>query len=279
MILSRVPKITIAVILFLSLQSAFGQDSTKKWQPLVGLTFTTLPAATVSGHDTIYKSSLSVSPFIELRNKKSGFGFSYSPSFVLGGIDPGIYVHTVTIGIEQYEKPKFDLVADYMHYFFTNNQSSPVSILNNEVYTYLCYKKGLLQPSFSADLGFAISSGKKSSSFLYDAAFSAGVGHAFEWELSNFTIDAKPSLLLNAGTDNYFSFMKGSHYISRQKNFKKYLKNSSGFNLTVNNIELNLESSLEKGPWSIRPSFSIFIPVSGVTGIDGYGQLSISYKF
>jgi hypothetical protein len=272
-------KIILISILSLFSLCSFAQDSTKKWQVSAELAFSSFPTVSVSGTDTIYKSVLSVSPGLTIRNKKNGLGIYYSPSIVLGGSQPGIFLHTLAAGIEQYDKKRFDIVADYIHYFFTSNESSPVSLLNNEVYFYLCYKKPWLQPSFSADFAFNVTTGKKSS-FLYDAALSAGAGHMFEWEQNNFTFNVKPSLKLNAATDNYYSFMRGTKYITHGNSYKKYLKKSSSFNLSVNNVELGIESSLEKGAFTVRPAFSLYLPVSsGTSGIDGYWQLTFEYKF
>lgn len=273
-------RVILTSILFLLQLYSFAQDSTKRWRLSVELEVSSLPAATVSGTDTTYKSVLSLSPALTLRNNKNGLGISYSPSIISGGSQPGIYLHIITAGIEQYDRKKFDIVANYIHYFFTNNESSPASPLTNEVYTYLCIKKPFLQPSFSADFAFNVTSGRKSS-FIYDAAFSAGLGHPFKWEKNDFAFNVKPSLKLNAGTDNYYSFMQGAKYITHGKSFKKYLKKAtSGFNLSVNNIELNMESSVEKGAFAMHPAFSLYLPTgSGVYGIDGYWQIVFAYNF
>ena len=111
-----------------------------------------------------------------------------------------------------------------------------------------------------------------------------------------------PSVLLNAGTNEYFSFLKLSKYISHSNNYKSIVKNPHASNkgrgnsgrstttttstststpsqtISVNNIEVNLESTVEHGSISVRPAASIYVPVSS-SKLSGYWELNFSYYF
>lgn len=287
--------ITTSCLLFVLY--TIGQDSTKKWQPSAGLHFTSVPTIKTSGGDTIFQSALSIAPFVSLRSR-GGFGFVYSPAFVAGGAGKGIYLHVITIGCEQYDKKNFDFVADFTHFFFTGNASVPYTPINNEIILEGNYKKSWLRPRLSAGVGFGTNNSSPASS-AYDIELSAGINHSFDWDLNNTSISFSPSLLVNAGTNEYFSFLSLSKYISHSSKFNKVIKNSHARNnrnsssgsqtistttkqsIAVTNIEANIESSLELGSFSIRPAGSLFIPVSSASAgsLEGYWEISINYNF
>src|SRR5258708_5656448 len=151
-------------------------------------------------------------------------------------------------------------------------------------------------PKLSAGFGFGTNKQASSSANVYDIEFSAGISHSFDWEFNDFSFGISPSVLVNAGTNEYFSFLSLSKYISHSNRFNKYLKKphikKNGTNsipqitkttqsFSITNTEVNAESSIEYGSFSIRPSISFFLPVSSTTsqGIDKYWEVTISYSF
>jgi len=288
-------KLFIALLFLVFASYCIAQDSTKKWQPSIGINFTSVPTIHTSGTDTSFQNALSIAPLFGIRSH-GGFGVVYSPVFVAGGPNPGIFMHIITIGLEQYSKENFDLVADYSHFFFTNNSSIPTTPINNEVILAATFKKLWIRPKLSAGLGFGTNNEVSPSTQAYDIELAAGISHSFEWELNNFSFNVSPSVLVNAGTNEYFSFLSLTKYISHSNNFNKYIKNpharsgrgnsipqttTTTQTISVNNIELNLESYIDNGTFSIRPAASLFVPVSSTTNsvVDGYWELTIAYHF
>lgn len=277
-----------------------GQDGSKKWQPSVELNFSSVPVFHVSGTDTSLQNAISFAPYFDVRSP-GGFGISYSPYFVTGGSHPGIFMHLVTIGLEQYGKKDYELIADYNHFFFTDNPGIPTTPITNEIILGATYKKLWLSPKFSAGIGFGTNKETSPSTSAYDIELAGGVSHYFDWKGGNdFSFNVTPSILLNAGTNEYFSFLKLSKYISHSNNYKNIVKNPHASNkgrgnsgrtttttstsgttsqtISVNNIEINLESTVEHGSFSIRPAASLYLPVSS-SALGGYWELNLSYYF
>ncbi|MDE3212903.1 MAG: hypothetical protein KGM98_06685 [Bacteroidota bacterium] len=273
------------------MSTSYAQDSTSNWSPSLQLDFTSVPTQSISGTDTSYQNSLSVAPVFDYRSS-GGFGISYSPVWVTGGSHPGIFMHQVTVGLEQYNNSKWILVADYIHYFFTGNPSIPSSPLTNEVVGEIATKQYGVNPQLSAGIGFGrVGSG----STPYDVEASAGISHTFKWKVSKGDITLIPALLADGGTSRYFSFLRLTKSISHAKSFARLLKNvrarnnkrNSGSTTTRNSqkfyltdFEINSELTWETGSWSFRPSGSLFIPASAVSGgVSGYWEFNISYYF
>lgn len=288
-------KLFIIIVLIIYACGSKAQDTINKWNYSIGLTFTAVPVVQISGSDTTFQNSLSVAPAFSIRNH-SGIGISYSPAFVTGGPNSGIYMHKITAGFTQYDKKKFDIVAEYSHFFFTNNTAIPFTPISNEVELGATYKKSVIRPKLYTDIGFGTDKSISSSTTAYDIAITAGLSHSFDWESGSVNLNATPSLMLNAGTNSYFSFLGISKYISHSKKFNTVIKNShaknnggSGNNqttstgtksqLSINYLEFNLESSLETGSFSLRPAGSLFFPTSSGMPIDGYWELTLSYEF
>ncbi len=292
-----------SLLVLVSVFNGYTQDSTRKWQPTLEINLTTVPTIHVSGIDTGFQNSLSVAPSFSIRNQ-NGFGIAYAPEFLINGSAPKLYMHMLTAGIEQYNKPNYNLVADYMHYFFTNS-SLPFTPITNEVFSSFTYKKSWIRPVLAAGVGFG-SNDSASSSGEYDIGVAAGIGHAFEWNTASTSCTVIPSILVNAGTNQYFSLMTASKYISHSRNFTKFLKNkntsykrstgkgrsnttstgttasaTSKEHFSLSNIELNTEVELEAGSVSFRPVGSIYIPVGSAAGSGtfGYWQLVVAYNF
>ena len=109
-------------------------------------------------------------------------------------------------------------------------------------------------------------------------------------------------MILNAGTNDYFSLLSFSKYIGHGKKSISYIKNgkakavgrnngngnantststvtNSAFSLS--NIETKLEASVEVGSLEIRPTASLFFPVGRFsdTGVYGFWEITATYSF
>ncbi|MFI5186428.1 MAG: hypothetical protein ACHQF0_06875 [Chitinophagales bacterium] len=264
----------------------YAQDSTKSGAISISLNFSEVPVVNISGIDTGYQNALSVSPVIGIRSK-GGWGISYSPSLVTSGNKSGIYMHSISAGYEQYGEKSFDLAFNYAHHIFTNKTNVPYTPLNNEVYFSISYSKAWVKPVFSTSIGFGNDSGNISA---HDIAIAGGISHDFSWEDKGIfsLIEVTPSVLLNAATNGYFSFLQVSNYISHSNKFIKYVKKggkrkgtNTNTSLELSNFEFNLETNFEMGSFSIHPSGSIVLPVSSGTdnSMYGYGEVSLQYHF
>jgi len=277
------------------------QDSRKKWDASAELNFSTVPSIHFSGSDTTSKNALFIAPSFSIRSE-GGLGIIYSPYFITSGSRPGIFMHQVTVGLEQYGKKNYVLVADYSHFFFTGNNSIPTTPITNEIILSGTYKKLWLSPRFSTGIGFGTNKETSNPTSAYDIELAGGITHYFDWKNENdFSFNVTPSVLLNAGTNEYFSFLKLSKYISASNNYKNFIKNPHATNkgrgnagrtatttttsptpvaqtISINNIEVNLESTIEHGSFSIRPAASVYLPLSS-TEISGYWELNLSYYF
>ncbi len=293
----------LSILLICSI-SSFTQDSTHKWAFSVNMGFEPVPVYSITGTDTSFVNSLSIAPGFSIRNA-NGIGLTYSPKFVTGGASPGIYMHALTFGIEQYDKEVFNYTFNYSHYFFTNTTGIPYSPISNEIAGSISYKKPWLKPSFSAGIGFGNNTETTPSSSVYDIAASVGLSHAFSWDTKPVSFSLSPSLVLNGGTNQYFSLLSVSKYVGRNKNFTKIIKNSkaaaaaarsanrragtstsstttvSNESFDLNNIELGLESSIEIGSFSLRPSINLYLPIgsSAGSGMSAYWGVSLGYSF
>jgi hypothetical protein len=239
----------------------------------------------ISGADTSYQNALSVSPVIDFRTSQ-GWGINYTPSIVTSGQRSGIYKHSFSLGYEQYGRKNHDLVFDYTHNFFTNKTSVPYSPLSNELFFLFASSASWVRPVIAAGAGFGKDNNNQSA---FDIGLTGGISHAIKWtaadESSSFELT--PAVLLNAGTNAYFSFLRVSKYIGRSHRYIKIVKkrgkstsiSSSSFELS--NIELNLDSAIEFGGFSLRPGGSVFIPLAAGTGnsLFGYGELALQYSF
>jgi len=262
---------------------AIAQDSTISKSCSVALRFSGVPIEKIGEGDTTYQSGLSISPIIDLRTRK-GWGITYSPAILLGGDQPGLYLHTLSAGYEKYGGKVFDLAFNYSRYVFTHNTNIPYSPINNELFLEFAFKKGWLQPVFATSIGFGKDSASK---FTHEVALVTGVRHdfAFDVERTFSSIEVTPSVLLNAGTNGYFSFLQVSKYISNSHHFNSYVKNkgkgkNSTPSLELSNVELNMEAGLERGEFSLRPTASMFFPTSGTDRtISAFVELTVEYSF
>jgi hypothetical protein len=272
-------------------------DKASSFSTSAGLSFTTTGVYDIAGADTSIVNRLALSPFAELRHD-SGFGVIYHPVIVIGGDHKGLLMHNITASFERYDLPNWSVDIAYTHTFFTRNSNFPSSPLNNEFYAMGSYTKPWLAPTLSAAYGF----GKDSTGSASDLSVSAGVGHNFsgknkarktEWSIS-------PSLSVNGATNNNYSYLENTKYISRNGKLGKALgqkhankrhngqgnttttagtESTASVGFAVNNIEAGFWSSYSKGHFEVNPMGSIYFPLVSGNSVSAYWQLSFRYNF
>ena len=283
-------KIIILLSLFCYLQST-AQEKTKQFTEQVGLTANTTAAYRISGQDTTLENAFVAAPFFRVMHK-SGLGLNYSFNSLLSGTGNKLFMHTASFFYEEYDKP-VNLNFRYTHFFFTNNTAIPYTPITNELYGYIAYKKLWLAPAIAASIGFGRDESNKTQAGINLAA---GVTHNFKF--SGKTIDEadiSPSIFLNGGEDDFYSFLTTTRYLTQTTGSKGFLKNhgrsrgnaNSGSTATtsatnkfaLNNVELNLYSSFTFGHFEIIPDGSLFIPLNSDNTFSGYWQLKLAYNF
>jgi hypothetical protein len=281
-------KKALSTFIFLAaMYCSAGQQAANKWQYSAVINFTVVPTFNIAATDTSFKNSLSFAPSIGIRNS-NGLGFAYTPKFVVGGPNPGIYMHAVTFGFESYNKKKLDFFADLSHYFLTKNISVPATPITNELYTAVTYKKYWVRPMLLLGVGFGTNQQTVPHNLVADVAIAVGVSHLFYTQQNKAAFSFIPALKVNAGTNDYFSLMNSSKYISANKDFNKLITKTKGTavtddskSITLNNIETTFEAAYQKGVFSLRPEVSFIFPAFSKTGnaIIFIGQLQLRYDF
>ena len=283
----------LIMMTFLSI-IVFAQEEQARWTPTIGLQSDIVPIYNIVGADTSYSNAFSIAPSFSIRNA-AGWGITYSPKLLPGTSGPFIFMHAVTVGVEQYDKKIIDYSLNYNHYFFTGNRSVPYSPLNNEISGSLAWKTMWIHPVIEAGVGFGKDTSSGKNSYVDDIAVVLGAGHSFKlYKDSSIDVTVSPALLLNSGTNDYFSFLTITKYIGHGQNSLKFLKNghenksggngknnASGSSFAVSNIEARLETSVELGNWALRPDASLYFPVGKYSGtrVYGYWQVTLTYSF
>jgi len=253
------------------------------------INFSTVPTQSISGTDTSYANSFSIAPVLDIRSK-SGWGISYSPAMITSGAKTGIYMHTLSAGFERYGKTNTDLAFSYNHFIATNKTSVPYTPISNEIFFYTGYTGSWIHPLISASFGFGKDSSAAVGKTATELALQAGVNHTFDWDEAGpfSSIELTPGLILNAGNNQYFSFLSASKYLAHSKQMLKTIKKneknkkagSSSAPFQISNLELDTELQLQSGRFSLQPEGSIFIPISsGDHTIFGYWQVGLNYSF
>jgi len=287
---SAVISISFLLLFYFSFsQDAKQEDKASNRNSSFQLNFSTVPTQSISGTDTSYSNSLSIAPVLDLRSK-SGWGISYSPAFVTSKTKSGIYMHTFSGGFERYGNGKTDLAFSYNHFIVTNKTGVPYTPISNEVFFYTSYTGSWIHPLVSASVGFGKDSSGGTNRTATEIGMQAGINHGFDWEEAGpfGSIELTPALILNAGNDQYFSFLSASKYLGHSRHLFKQIKksgrskkgNNSFTQLSLSNLELNTAMELEAGRFSLQPEGSIYIPVSSSDhSLYGYWQIGLHYIF
>jgi hypothetical protein len=292
--------LTAILILFSSLQS-LAQENSKSFFVQAGISASTTANYSINGTDTSLQSAFTLSPFFRVMHK-SGLGLNYALNTLSTGGKQEVYMNIATAFYESYDKP-VNLNFSYTHFFFSNNTNIPYTPISNELYGYVAYKKLWIAPAFITNIGFGQDENNVTQSVFNLAA---GVTHNFNFvSKAGNENDIAPSIFLNGGNNEFYSFLSSVHYITQNTGSKGYLNSSahshgraigrgnstSGSNstttttetapakFTLNNIEVNLYSSFHFGNFELVPDGSIFIPVVANSSIAAYWQLKLAYTF
>ena len=273
------------------------QDSTKKQSFSLGIVVSSVPVQQISGTDTGFVNALSIAPVLELR-AASGWGLSYSPSIACSPVSSGIYMHTLSAGYEKYGGKRMDVAFAFNRYFFTSRSAVPYSPLNNEISLFFNYTHSWLRPVIAASFGFGKDTTVTPTATAHDLGVSLGFNHSFSWDDKGIfsSVELTPSVLLNAGTNGYFSFLSTSNYLSHSSQFSKLVKKQSkgkgsgkkvraadlpSSPFALSNAEAGIEAGLDIGSLSIRPGGSVVLPLElgGDHSLYAYGQVSVQWDF
>ncbi len=284
-------RVILISCLFLTPVYLLAQDSASgKWSLTAGTEINSVATIDPKVVDS-EGSSLSIAPYLKIM-LHPGLGISAKTFFVTGGPHPGYYM-TALSPFFSADNDRIGLDTAYTHFFLKHNEAIPYSPITNEVYMAFSYKSRSISPRVGFDYGFGTDTSDKSSKGAHDINIFAGLGHSFEWDLGeNASLNFSPNLLLNMGTNRYFSFLRSVKYITHNKNFNKLVrgKNSGNGggnnqssnslpNIGISNLEANLDFDFSLGNFSIEPEGSLFIPFKGDDqNIYGYWQISICYK-
>ena len=289
-------KIIFILSSFISLYSS-AQEKIPEFSSQAGITFNTTAAYRISGTDTSLQNALVLAPYFRLLHK-SGLGLNYSFNTLASGTGKKLFLHTLSASYQEYEKP-VNVNLSVSHFFFNNNPAVPYSPITNELYGYVAYKKPWLAPAAALSLGFGQDENNKATSTLNTAL---GVTHDFSFSNKTVETDITPSIFINGGKNEVYSFLKTNKYIRQNTGSNGYLNrrgrgrrngNSGNGNptptpittqtvtnkFTFNNVELNLYSSFTLGHVEIVPDVSIFAPLNTDNAFSSYLQLKLGYNF
>jgi hypothetical protein len=295
-----VKKVIIILCLFSNLHS-IAQEKTKQFSEEVGFTASTTAAYRINGTDTSLKNALTLAPFFRIMHK-SGLGLNYTANTLASGAGKKFFMHTASAFYESYDKP-VNLNFSYTHFFFTNNSAIPYTPITNELYGYIAYKKLWIAPVASASIGFGKDENKQTQSVFN---LSTGVTHNFTFSsqtIKEATIS--PSILLNGGSNEFYSFLKTVRNFTQSTGTKGFLTshglghgNSKGNGngnagntptttttesatnkFMVNNVELNIYSSFTFGHFEIIPDGSLYVPLISNSQVSAYWQIKFGYNF
>ncbi|HJS56395.1 MAG TPA: hypothetical protein VJ765_17705 [Chitinophagaceae bacterium] len=239
-----------------------------------------------------------IAPYIEYYHK-SGLGISVKSYAFPGGSNPGLYLTSVSPYFARYSGKVIPYVS-YTRYIQHGNPSIPYSPIQNEIYGQVRVKTRYIDPWAGIDIGFG-KDGQNNNENVSDVNAFVALTHLFvkdnlgpkkENELA-----VMPGLLLNAGTDRYYKFLRTSGYIyqntkANRTNYRRGMGNpGSGIpgdiytisevnEFSLSNLELNLYIMYFFGKFSIEPSGSLYFPLRGNDGTPyGYWQVNINYWF
>jgi hypothetical protein len=279
----------ILLHLFVPVMIFAQDDTTATWSYRLGFQNSTVPVTDVTATDSV-SLRLYIAPQFSFAHK-SGLGVIFRTYFLTGNNPRSNFLTTITPNFEK-DTRKLYAAINYSHFFYSKNTNIPYTPIINEIYGNIRLKHKMLQPLLVLNTGW----GKDSSATtVFDVNILGGVAHEFKWETGkNSSMSILPAIILNAGTNNYFSLLTGSPYIGNSKNYKTSVHNQghggnshaggngSGsqknpFELTQ--LETNLYIYYSIGDISIEPDASLFFPLQSGGNVTGYFQLSVNYNF
>ncbi len=268
------------------------QDSThEKSSFRVGFQTSTVPVNDITASDS-FRLQLFIAPQVSYFHK-TGLEITARTYFLTGRFS-GNFLTTISPGYEK-DNEKLYGAVNYTHFFYKSAAVVPYSPIKNELYSSLRLKKKMLQPLLTVNAGW----GKDSAGgTAFDINLLAGLAHEFALDIKNAgTISFLPAIILNAGTNNYFSLLKGSPYIGNSKNVNALIHSQShargrgnagsnlntasttdAHSLALTQLEGNLYLYYSVGRFVIEPDLSIFFPLQSGNHTAGFFQLTANLK-
>ena len=268
-----------------------GQDKASASYFRVGFQSSMVPVTDFTATDSL-KLQLFIAPQLSYIHK-SGLEIIARTYFLIGHV----FGNFLTIVSPGYEKNNDKLYTElsYTHFFYRSNTGIPYSPIKNEFYGNIRLKKKILQPLLTLNAGWGKDSAAAS---VFDLNILAGIAHEFSWEI-NATSDISllPAIILNAGTNSYFSLLRGSPYVGSSKNYNAVIhsqnngrgRGNSGSGSTgssaatansfaFSQLEGNLYIYYSIGKITIEPDASFFIPLRSGNRVTGYFQVTANFK-
>ena len=234
-------------------------------------------------------------------HNKNHLGMSAKTYLLPGGSNSGFYLTSLSAYYANYDG-KIIPVVSYTRHIQGANPSVPYSPIHNEILAQLRITSSIIAPVFGLDWGFGKDK-ENNDENVHDINAFAGISHDFFLQTSgkNTMMAIVPSVRLNAGTDQYYSFAQTAKYISRNRsvNYLMHGNNTGGRRdgnvndgiitetvinksntFSLSNIETNAYVVFITGKFSIEPSGSLYFPLRGEDKtIYGYWQLNLNFAF
>jgi len=283
----KTPAIVALLLLALPFMIYAQSDTTANWSYRIGFQSSTVPVTDVNATDST-RLAFYLAPQFSITHK-TGLGLILRTYFLTGNNPSSNFLTTITPNFEKDTRTLYTEI-NYSHFFYSKNTNIPYTPIINEIYGNIRLKNKILQPLLVFNTGW----GKDSSATtVFDVNILAGVAHEFIWKTStNSSMSILPAVILNAGTNNYFSLLTGSPYIGNSKNYKSTVHgqghqsgNPHGSSTTTKNpielsqLEANLYIYYDIGDISIEPDASVFFPLQSGGVVSGYFQISVNYNF
>lgn len=257
----------------------------------VGFLGSTVPTNDITATDS-FRLQLFIAPQLSYFHK-SGLEITARTYFLTGRFS-GNFLTTLSPGYEK-DNNKLYGAVNYTHFFFKSAAAVPYSPIKNELYSSLRLKNKILQPLLTMNAGWGRDSAGETA---FDINLLAGFAHEFVMDMKNAgAISFLPAIILNAGTNNYFSMLKGSPYIGNSKNYNTVIHSHShargrgntgssvntgsttdAHSLAVTQLEGNLYIYYSVGRFVIEPDLSIFLPLQSGNSTAGFFQLTANLK-
>ncbi|HSN10199.1 MAG TPA: hypothetical protein VLS85_14260 [Hanamia sp.] len=295
----------LALFLFMQLSA---QENVERISKLKGTSTNTsyliagVETSTTAYINTKSNDSSGTAPYVSFYanyHNKNHLGVSAKTYVLPGGSNSGFYLTSLSAYYANYESKIIPFLS-YTRHIQTTNPSIPYSPIQNEVLAQLRITSNIIEPVFGFDWGFG-NDKENNNKTVYDVNAFAGISHNFFLlpNEKNSMLAIVPTLQLNAGTDQYYSFLQTAKYVSRNRsvNYLTHGNNSGGnrggnmnsgtitetvINQTnefsLSNIEANFYLVFITGKFSIAPSGSLYFPLRGEDKtMYGYWQLNLNF--
>ena len=261
-----------------------------------------IETSTTAYINTTTKDSSGTMPYVSIYvnyYNKNHLGVSAKTYVLPGGSNSGFYLTSTSAYYANYDG-KLIPTLSYTRHIQHTNPSVLYSPIQNEILAQLRIISKYIEPILGIDWGFG-NDKENNNENVYDINAFAGISHDFILHPGGKEnmLAIVPTLRLNAGTNQYYSFLQTAKYISRNRSVNYLLHgNNSGRNrggnmndeiitetvinetnkFSLSNIETNLYLVFFTGRFSIEPSGSLYYPLRDEDKkIYGYWQLNMNF--